>query len=467
MDPLELELQERFQFPQFRPGQKEVVEAFISGRDVLAVLPTGTGKSLLYQFPSTYYSGTVIILSPLVSLMLDQVEQLKKNGVKEVVALTSFQSANERRYALKHIARYRYIFLSPEILQNDRIKDALEKIPIAYFVLDEAHCLVQWGLDFRPDYLRAVNWINDSFSKQILALTATANQKVQHEIKRLLNRTQLFEITVSIDRPTIALETIEVANDQQKEQLIHSQILEIEGPGILYVQSRKRAEEFAGKLQDLGIRSAAYHGGMSQEDRILIQHQFMVGELEWIAATNAFGMGIHKSNIRQVIHDHIPTSLSNYLQEMGRASRDGLPALATLYFTERDRQKSQFVAIQDLPDQGDIQFYASNSSAQMNEQHQRILEYWNQHLTSEEIIHLFDTLRKQKLEEIDHLFQVVTSRDCLRDNLVKAFDQQLDTKPFPCCNRCGSTRDLMNPRKTLAEQPTELNWKSRLNQLFR
>lgn len=463
---LQVELHERFGYDTFRPGQQEVVEAFLTGNDVLAVLPTGTGKSLLYQFPSTYFSGTVVIISPLVSLMIDQVEQLKKNGVKQTVAFTSFQSAKERNYALMHIHEYRYIFVSPEILQNDLVRRAIQSLHIAYFVLDEAHCLVQWGVDFRPDYLRSVEWIQHAFSKQLLALTATANAQTRQEIKRLVERPAMVEVVSSVDRPTIALETIEVTNEQEKEELLINQVLTYEGPGIVYVQSRKRAEELARKLSTQGIRIVAYHGGMSQEDRRFIQQQFSLGDVEWICATNAFGMGIHKENIRQVIHDHIPTSLSNYMQEIGRASRDGRPALATLYYLPSDYRRSRFVAMQDIPSKEDIHLFVEQPDIQLPEQQQRILSYWKSKLPAEKIVELFEVIQERKGREIDTLYQVLQSTTCLRESLVHVFDGVLDERPIPCCNRCGETRTLMTKRIDSSSIRIELNWKERFQQIF-
>lgn len=460
------ELYSRFGYPTFRSGQQEVLETFLTGHDVLAVLPTGTGKSLLYQFPSIYFSGTVVIVSPLVSLMIDQVEQLKKSGVKETVAFTSFQTVPERKYALAHMNSYKYIFVSPEILQNEAVRRSIQSLHIAYFVLDEAHCLVQWGVDFRPDYLRSVEWLRQTFSKQLLALTATANAATRKEIKELLKSPSMVEIVSSVDRPSIALETIEVKNERQKGERLMEQVLTYEGPGIVYVQSRIRAEELARELAEHGVKVAAYHGGMGQEDRRLIQQQFMLGNLEWICATNAFGMGIHKDNIRQVIHDHIPTSLSNYMQEIGRASRDGIPSLATLYYIRSDQQKSRFVAMQDLPTKEDILYYLEHPDIQLPEQQQRILDYWKTKLSGEEIVSLFEGLQQKKEKEIQTLYELISSPKCIRESIVHVFDGQLEERPIPCCNRCGETRQDLTKRKSHHKTHSQFNWRDRLQRIF-
>jgi len=469
MNNLKLELHQRFGFDTFRPGQQEVLEYFLAGEDVLAILPTGTGKSILYQFPTHYYSGTVIILSPLVSLMMDQVDQLKARGVKKVVALNSFQSPPERNYALNNLSTYDYIFLSPEVLQNDRVKNAISQLHVSYFVFDEAHCLTLWGLDFRPDYLRATEWINQQFTKQILALTATATDQTRQSLKNLFNRPAMKEVVRSIDRPSIALQTTEADNEHEKEEIILSQISRFKGPGILYTQSRKRAEYYAEKLTGQGIRAAAYHGGMPPLERSLIQQQYSHGQLDWICATNAFGMGIHKENIRQIIHDHVPTSLSNYLQEIGRASRDGKQSFATLVYLQDDARKSQFIATSDIPDNTDISLFMENQDTILDDQKRRILTYWQSRMSLEEQQQLFQNLRMHKTQEINQLFEILRSEACIRSSLTEAFGENLETKPEICCNRCTNIVQHMQTHlvndftKENAEQLTVVD---RIKQLF-
>lgn len=467
MMDLEQELVRRFGFTSFRPGQKEVIEQFISGQDVLGVLPTGTGKSMLFQFPTSYMSGTVIILSPLVSLMTDQVQQLKFRGERKVVAFTSFQTRAERDYALRNINSYQYIFVSPESLQNRELQNALLTIQVAYFVFDEAHCLVQWGMDFRPDYLRAAEWIHTNFTKQILALTATATEKTRKLIKETLHRPKMEEIVRSVDRPSIALQTIQVESDVERFDEMIRLIKQYGGPGILYTQSRKRAEDYAWELKKLGIRCAAYHGGMESIDRSLIQQQFSSGELEWICATNAFGMGIHKENIRQVLHDHIPTSLSNYLQEFGRASRDGKQSLASLFYTDDDYRKSLFLATADLPDQQDIEHFSQ--SVELDEQKMKVLSYWKSRLSVAEQHQLFDRLKVSKQQNILELYKIIAGQMCLREGIGNAFGESGLPKPTFCCNKCQSLEAIeMAKESTKDMEAVDLAsmYEKRLKQLF-
>lgn len=467
MTELERELQKRFGFTSFRPGQKEVIEQFISGQDVLGVLPTGTGKSMLFQFPTSYFSGTVIILSPLVSLMTDQVQQLKLSGEKKVVAFTSFQSRAEREYALRNINNYHYIFVSPESLQNRELQNALLTVHVAYFVYDEAHCLVQWGMDFRPDYLRAAEWVHTSFRKQILALTATATEQTRELIKETLHRPRMVEIVRSVDRPSIALQTIHVESDVERFDEMIRLIKQYGGPGILYTQSRRRAEDYASELKKIGVRSAAYHGGMETLDRSLIQQQFSSGELEWICATNAFGMGIHKANIRQVLHDHIPTSLSNYLQEFGRASRDGKQSLATLFYSEDDYRKSLFIATADLPDQQDIEHFAQ--SVELDEQKTKVLSYWKSRLSIVEQSQLFERLRVSKRQNILELYKIIAGQTCLREGIGNAFGETDIPKPAFCCNKCQSLDAIEmahDSGEVLEQVDLASAYEKRLQQLF-
>lgn len=466
MSNLERQLAERFGFPAFRIGQEDVIRNFLEGRDVLAVLPTGTGKSILYQFPKPYYSGAVVIVSPLVSLMMDQVEQLRLKGVKRVVALTSFQSVGERKNTLRNLHTFDYVFVSPEVMQTEQVKHALKSLHIGYFVFDEAHCLTQWGYDFRPDYLRAAEWIHKEFNKPLLALTATASPQARQDIKNLLKKPDMVEVVRSVDRPTIAVESIVVDSESSREKEIVQQITTLSGPGILYTQSRKKAVYYAAQLRKKGIRAAAYHGGMETMDRTLIQQQFSLGQLDWVCATNAFGMGIHKEDIRQVIHDHIPTSVSNYLQEIGRASRDGKQSFATLYYHPDDVSKSVYIATSDIPDEQDIQMFRE---MEIGEQKQRILDYWKTKLDDKQLVELFEGIRNTKQRDIYSLYNLLTSSRCIRSSLVEAFGESLSERPEICCSNCTNT--LLAKQSLKLKDPSQIDnsksdYSTRLAQLF-
>ncbi|TQR21083.1 RecQ family ATP-dependent DNA helicase [Psychrobacillus vulpis] len=469
MDRLTEVLQQKFGYSAFRDGQKEIIEQVIAGKDVIAILPTGMGKSLLFQLPAYLVEGTVVIVSPLLSLMQDQVEQLKIMGEKRVVAINSFLSFEEKEFVLRNLSTFKFIFTSPEMLQNERFNRMLSTIQIAYIVADEAHCISQWGFDFRPDYLRISSWLKSFKETNVLALTATATKKVVSDIKSTLHMKEPYEFIHSIDRPSIAYEVKELENQQEKVQWIIGRITTTNGPGILYTQSRKKSEFYAEELRNRGIRVAFYHAKMEQDDRILIQQQFQQGKLDWVCATNAFGMGIHKDNIRQIIHDHIPTSIASYVQEVGRAARDGNQSLASLVYTSSDVEQAYYVAMQDFPEDADIQlFYRSESTEiQLPETTTRILSYWKEVLSEQETIDLFRNIKQKKWLEIQSLFSLFQNDLCIREQLLNNFDEYLEKRPSNCCNVCSfDIRDVLEQRNQTEVEKQQLNWVYRLNELL-
>ncbi|QUG41389.1 ATP-dependent DNA helicase RecQ [Psychrobacillus sp. INOP01] len=462
-------LQKKFGHANFREGQQEVIEQIIDGKDVVAILPTGMGKSLLYQLPAYLMEGTVIIVSPLLSLMQDQVEQLKILGEKRVIAINSFLPFQERELAIRQLADYKFIFTSPEMLQNEQFNQALRNLSIAYVVADEAHCISQWGFDFRPDYLRISNWLHSLKTVNVLALTATATKEVVGDIKKTLRMKKPFEYIHSLDRPAIAYEMVEVENHLEKMNWIIGRVTTTEGPGIIYTQSRKKTEVYAEMLREQGISVAYYHAKMEQSDRILIQQQFQQGQLDWICATNAFGMGIHKDNIRQIIHDHIPTSVAGYMQEVGRAARDGNQAIASLLYTSTDVDQTFYVAMQDFPEEQDIHiaYHSEYSEVEQAETTARILTYWKEQLNEQETIQLFKQIKQKKWQDIQSFYSMIQNDICLRQQLLHFFDQPLIEKPYYCCSKCKlDVSSILRKRSDEKNDQDELNWKDRLNSLL-
>ena len=469
MDELIEILQRKFGYSSFREGQEEIIQQVLRGRDVVAILPTGMGKSLLFQLPAYLMEGTVVIVSPLLSLMQDQVEQLKMLGEKRVVAINSFLTFEQKEFVLQNLRAYKFIFTSPEMLQNERFKKALSNIEIAYIVADEAHCISQWGFDFRPDYLRISTWLEDYPNLRVLALTATATKNVIQDIKSTLHMKEPYEFIHSLDRPSIAYEVQQLENNKEKLAWILGRIEATNGPGILYTQSRKKTEFYAEELQNRGIRVAFYHAKMEQDDRVLIQQQFQLGELEWICATNAFGMGIHKNNIRQIIHDHIPTSMASYMQEVGRAARDGEQSVASLVFTDSDVEQAFYVAMQDFPQEDDIKlvYQSEKKQIQLPETTFRILNYWKEILTEQETTKLFNDIKAKKWTEIQQLFNLFRNEKCIREQLLNNFEEQLKERPVNCCSVCSfDIHRVLTKRIEQDEEKRQLNWKLRLNGLL-
>ncbi|MDO7488252.1 ATP-dependent DNA helicase RecQ [Peribacillus frigoritolerans] len=352
---IERVLKEKFGFDEFRPGQKEVVESLMTGRHTLAMLPTGSGKSLCYQLPAYLLNKTVLIVSPLLSLMQDQADQLKMSGEKSVLTLNSFLTLNQKRKAFDRLHSYRFIFLSPEMLSIDDVIKSLKSIEIGLFVIDEAHCISQWGYDFRPDYLNLGEVRRELNNPLTLALTATATDEVRRDIVVKLNIGQVKEMVSSVDRENIAIIVERMFSYDEKLARVLELVRKFTGSGIIYFSSKKVAESVAGFLQDNGIDSVNYyHGGMEQEQRMLIQQQFISGQLKIICATSAFGMGVNKSDVRYVIHFHIPSTMEAYLQEIGRAGRDRKQSVAVLLYSEGDEGLPLHLMEQQLPTDSQI-----------------------------------------------------------------------------------------------------------------
>ncbi|MFE6166889.1 RecQ family ATP-dependent DNA helicase [Viridibacillus arvi] len=478
MTNLEQLLQQHFGYSTFRSGQKEVIEALIENQDVIALLPTGMGKSLCYQLPGYILNKPILIISPLLSLMQDQVEQLKRFGEKRVVALNSFLQMSEKRNVLQHLQQYRFIFTSPEMLMNPQVQGALREMQLGLIVVDEAHCISQWGFDFRPDYLKITDWLDNTKRPPILALSATATEQVVKDMKNYLHMNEPFEYIHSVDRLNLHYDVVQLENAAEKALWIVDHVLTTCGPGIIYTQSRKKTGIYAEQLLANGIRAAAYHAGMEAEDRQFIQQQFLAGQLEWICATNAFGMGVHKDNVRQIIHDHIPSTVANYMQEVGRAGRDGQDALSILLYVPNDEDMTKFIVTEDLPQQRHVEQYAAymqqgENPAIMLDQDQisetgfRVLSYWMQSLTPEEVQQKLTAIRFSKVHQVDEMKELVTAEKCIREQLLHYFGQTLGEKPDHCCHYCGiEFGAILKGRKHLEVQENIASWEERLTALL-
>lgn len=352
---LDEELKRTFGYSSFREGQKEIIRDVMSGQDVLGILPTGTGKSLCYQLPATMMNGSVLIVSPLISLMIDQVKQLKKQGFKRAVAINSFLDFQQKQDVFKKLHQYKIIYCSPEMLQNETFVSFLKNsIEISLFVIDEAHCISQWGHEFRPDYLKLDRILNTLNQPTVLALSATAPINVQNDIIEQIDRPNMKKHIYPMDRENIALAVEHVENMNEKLERIKSVLTSHPVPSMIYFTSRQWTEKAAFELsQSLpDLRIAYYHGGMDQTDRLLIQQQFMNNQLDIICCTSAFGMGVNKPNIRLVIHAHIPSQIESFLQEIGRAGRDGNQSVSLTLYSKGDAEIPRRLYESELPDKG-------------------------------------------------------------------------------------------------------------------
>ena len=332
-----------FGYDKFRPGQKEIIQNILDGRDTLAVMPTGGGKSLCYQIPALIFDGITVVVSPLISLMQDQVGALLENGVSAVF-LNSTLNLDEYKKTVRDIksGRAKLLYLSPEALATERVKSILSEadVPVSCVTIDEAHCISEWGHDFRPDYMEIAAFRNRFKDAVCLALTATATKQVQEDIVRNLKLKKPAVLVASFNRSNIFL------NVQPRTDGL-GQIVEFlqdhkEQSGIIYCLSRKEVDSITQELQERGFSAMSYHAGLSDEERADHQNKFIKSQVDVIVATVAFGMGINKPDVRFVIHYALPKSIEEYYQEIGRAGRDGLASEALLLYSAGDIHRIRF-----------------------------------------------------------------------------------------------------------------------------
>jgi ATP-dependent DNA helicase RecQ len=342
-------LKRHFGYDSFRPLQEEIIGDVLAGRDVFALLPTGGGKSLCFQLPALVKDGLTVVISPLIALMKDQVDALTANGIPATFLNSSLDAEEARaRWCGLHERKYRLLFVAPERLMLGDFLDQLKKWGVALIAVDEAHCISEWGHDFRPEY-RKLAGLRDTFpATPILALTATATERVREDIVRLLRLSEARRYVASFNRPNLLYRVLPKQNAYQ--QIFEFVRARPEESGIVYCFSRQSAEDLAARLKKDGVAAKPYHAGLASATRAKNQDQFLRDSTQVICATIAFGMGINKSNVRYVIHHDLPKNVEGYYQETGRAGRDGLPSECVLLFNPGDAQKqSRFIEMKTDP----------------------------------------------------------------------------------------------------------------------
>jgi ATP-dependent DNA helicase RecQ len=343
---LESVLQSAFGLPGFRPGQREVVESVLAGRPTVAVMPTGAGKSLCYQLPAVMSGGTALVVSPLIALMKDQVDALQARGIP-AAAITSAQGASERAALLDDLAagRLRLVYVAPERFRSARFDERLEAIApqLSLLAIDEAHCISEWGHDFRPDYRRLGEIVARWRPPRLVALTATATAEVRRDIVDHLGLSEPAVFVRGFDRPNLRFAVQRVAGSAEKIAALLGRVTPSAGSTLVYAATRKNAETYADALVRAGLAAGVYHAGLPDEQRHRVQDRFMADELSVVVATNAFGMGVDKADVRLVVHADLPRSPEAYYQEAGRAGRDGAPADCVLLFQPSDVRVQEFL----------------------------------------------------------------------------------------------------------------------------
>jgi ATP-dependent DNA helicase RecQ len=349
-DALHQALRSHFGFDRFLPGQEEVVGHLLAGKSAAAVFPTGGGKSLCYQLPALLLPGVTLVVSPLIALMKDQIDGLSRRGIA-AARLDSTLSADQYAETMRQArsGSLRLLYVAPERFQNERFREAIGQIRVALFAVDEAHCISEWGHNFRPDYLKLVEFARQCQAERLLALTATATPQVLEDVCRAFNIEPECAIRNSCYRPNLTLLMTPVSAPEHESRLLQRLRERPAGPTIIYVTLQRSAEQLAGRLSDQGFAARAYHAGLEDDIRSAVQDWFMTSTSGIVVATIAFGMGIDKADIRYVYHYNPPKSLENYSQEIGRAGRDGQPAVCEMLLCLDDLNALENFAFGDTP----------------------------------------------------------------------------------------------------------------------
>lgn len=502
---LEEKLHTYFHYSNFRTGQREIIKDVLDGKNVLGVLPTGSGKSICYQLPAILQEGVTIVVSPLISLMIDQEKELKAKGFKRVAALNSFIDYEQRQFIYQHLKEYKLIYISPELLQQDVLLNRLSRQKISLFVVDEAHCISQWGHEFRPDYLKLDGIIKQLNYPPVLALSATATPAVQEDIIHALNLNSVSKKIYPMDRDNLTFLIEKVSTEEEKLGWLIAYLGKKYGPALIYFSSRMHTEKIASLLREKlpEQKVAFYHGGMDQFDRIMIQQQFMNEQLDIICCTSAFGMGINKHNIRSIIHYHLPTQMEAYIQEVGRAGRDGSPSVCTLLYSPSDSVIPRSIIQNELPTEEELEIiiqqleylYKQNMDIplahieacelfQISEIKWRFLRFhFEKHgmMVGKKIIFNREnwgaayqkllqwvqqrTIHKQA--ELQEMIDWVETDLCLRETLYRKFQAGYKEPTFQCCSNCGV--DLSDWKPQLSNSSIEENqtdWRRKLRQIL-
>ncbi len=404
MDKLSI-LRNYFGYAQFRPGQEGLIDAVLSGRDVFGIMPTGGGKSICYQVPALLLPGVTLVVSPLISLMQDQVRSLKAVGIPAAYINSTLTGPQMQAvYRNLYAGAYKIIYIAPERLGYEGFQNVAAKMSISFVAVDEAHCISQWGQDFRPSYLRILNFIESLPYRPILgAFTATATQEVREDVERILELKDPLRVVTGFDRPNLSFD---VMTPQGKDaELLRLMASRRRKSGIIYCATRKKVESVCELLKNKGYQATRYHAGLEEDERRQNQEDFIHDRSTVMVATNAFGMGIDKSNVSFVIHYNMPKSIEAYYQEAGRAGRDGSDAECILLYSKGDVNTA-------------IYFINSDNENEELDEAQR------------------EQVRAQDMKRLDAMIGYCQTKTCLRAYILEYFGQ----KHGQLCGNCGNCR---------------------------
>ena len=396
-----------FGYDSFRPGQEKLIDAVLSGKDVFGIMPTGGGKSICYQIPALLFPGITLVISPLVSLMQDQVTSLKAAGVPAAYINSTLNGAQMQAvYRNLLDGKYKIVYVAPERLDYSGFASIVQRLNISFLAVDEAHCISQWGQDFRPSYLRIVNFIDNLPYRPVVgAYTATATSQVQKDIEKILKLNHPVRTVTGFDRPNLFFDVI---HPELKDRELKRLLAERKGKsGIVYCSTRKKVETVCENLQTLGYQATRYHAGLEESERKKNQEDFLYDRKNIMVATNAFGMGIDKSNVSFVIHYNMPKSIEAYYQEAGRAGRDGAEADCILLYNSGDINTARFL-IQNGSDNEDLDPIQK------------------------------EMIQKQDLARLESMVTYCKTNTCLRGYILEYFGQ----KHPEVCGNCGTCKGI-------------------------
>lgn len=467
-------LHEKYGFKDFRPGQEETLLSIFHHQFTFAILPTGAGKSLLYQMPAYLTSGVIVVVSPLISLMQDQIDRLRKQGSFPVAMLNSRLNYQQQKQILRHIHKYRFIFTSPETLVKKDVLHTLQQAAVSLFVVDEAHCISQWGPNFRPEYLLLKEALRIINPKRTLLLTATATPEVATDVVKKLGLIQssVKVIRQPVNRNNIFLAVKNVANEHDKQHSL-IQLLHQLGPGgVIYFSSKKIATEISALIQQhIDLRVGLYHADLTSIERFQVQQQFMHNQLDVICATSAFGMGINKNDIRYVIHYHLPGSLESYVQEIGRAGRDNHQAVAILLYAAGDEYLPELLGQIELPSPQILQAIKNHTvSNSVLGDYAELFNFYLQHNFSvNKIQQIIRQQNQQSQLRLQAMLSYVRSTGCRRDQINSYFKERTTEKPQWCCDNDQpdwKITALKLPRQQVVDRSKVEDWHEIINNLF-